>query len=147
MGPHNGVQAQVSRRQMTPNQIAARALSIALGEWRSEIGDDRREAYRRDMMNLESLRYMNMRTLAVALVIRHQWEIKLNRQVSIRDLADPDNKAIFEASFTEAGFEKYRQYLMEGVQESSRRRGGPNINIMKRGIITYIILVLNHFEV
>jgi hypothetical protein len=65
-----------SRRQMTPNQLAASNLSKELAAGYPGIPEEQRNVLRRRMEELDQIRTMNMRYLAGALYIVEELKVK-----------------------------------------------------------------------
>ena len=70
MGEGGTYHEQISKRNMTPNQLASYNLLKTLElDYSEEVSRDLRNDWKREMENIPELRYMNMKHLATALVI------------------------------------------------------------------------------
>ncbi|CAH6418254.1 Hypothetical protein POVN_LOCUS24 [uncultured virus] len=54
---------------MTPNQLAAFALTKELEAYKQLVSKEARHLYKRELVEMEQLRFMNMKYLAAALVL------------------------------------------------------------------------------
>ena len=117
-----GYQEELTRKQMSPNQLAILRLGKELGFFPT-ISRDSRYYYQNLLGNMEQLRYMNMKTLAGAIVLYQE----SNQEPTPEDFTDkklqPIMEKILPLKFSELSaeeksviYQRYKQSLLRYVR-------------------------------